>query len=109
MCQVPAFLDESALSGFEYHFAALLTRKSPSQGLRRAASLVGVQTAAATATLPSDGMSVAQLTRDDVAEQLPFLALEPLHLKLFDRGKIGRGRIDGDTGQRGIGREILQI
>src|SRR5260370_22469216 len=32
---------------------------------------------------------VAEFAADDVAEQLPFLALEPLHLKLLDRGEIG--------------------
>src|SRR6476646_1675412 len=33
---------------------------------------------------------VAEFAADDVAEQLPFLALEPHHLKLLDRGEVGR-------------------
>src|SRR5947208_9464648 len=33
---------------------------------------------------------VAEFPADDVAAQLPFLALEPHHLKLLDRREVGR-------------------
>src|SRR6266436_5482576 len=51
---------------------------------------------------------VAEFAADDVAEQLPFLALEPLHLKLLDRGEVGRRGVDRHAGQQGVGRKVLQ-
>src|SRR6476660_9774493 len=51
---------------------------------------------------------VAELAADDVTEQLPFLALEPLHLKLIDRGEVGRRGVDRDARQQGVGRKLLQ-
>src|SRR6476660_5794343 len=51
---------------------------------------------------------VAELAADDVAEQVPFLALEPHHLKLLDRGEVGRCGADRHAGQQGVGRKALQ-
>src|ERR1700687_1933085 len=50
----------------------------------------------------------ACLGADDVAEQIPFAALELHHLELFDRGEIGGRSIDLDAGDQGIRRKILQ-
>src|SRR4051812_13500315 len=52
--------------------------------------------------------SVAEFAADDVAEQFPFLALEPHHLKLLDRSVIGCAGIDLDSRQQGVGRKVLQ-
>src|ERR1700730_8382443 len=38
---------------------------------------------------PGSRALVAEFAADDIPEQVPFLALEPHHLKLFDRGKVG--------------------
>src|ERR1035441_6479079 len=53
--------------------------------------------------------SASDVGADDVAEQLPFLALELHQLKLAERGKIGRAGIDLDAGQQDLGPEILEI
>src|SRR6266403_3846912 len=52
--------------------------------------------------------SVAEFAADDVPEQFPFLALEPHHLKLLDRGEVGRRGADRHAGQQGVGRKLLQ-
>jgi hypothetical protein len=48
------------------------------------------------------------LGADDVAEQLPFAALEPHHLQLFDRRVVGRRGVDLDAGNQRIRRKIPQ-
>src|ERR1700719_1959154 len=53
--------------------------------------------------------SAADVAGDHVAEQLPPLALEPLQLKLVDRGEIGRRGVDRDAGQQHLGTKILQV
>src|ERR1700681_4005071 len=58
----------------------------------------------------SDGKASApDVSADDVAEQLPPLALEALQLQLADRGKIGRAGVDHHAGQKNFGAEILQV
>src|ERR1700688_1142650 len=42
--------------------------------------------------------SAADVTADDVAEQIPFLALEFLQLELGDRGEVSGAGIDLDAG-----------
>src|SRR3977135_1571329 len=57
----------------------------------------------------NDGEGLApDIAADDVAEQVPFLALELHQLKLADRGEIGRAGVDHDAGQQDFGTEILQ-
>src|SRR2546430_7222557 len=53
--------------------------------------------------------SAAHVAGDDVAEQFPPLALEPLQLQLADRGEVGRRGIDGDAGQQDFGAEVLEV
>src|ERR1019366_3977446 len=50
----------------------------------------------------------ADVAADDIAEQLPPLALEALQLKLADRGEDGRRGVDLDAGQQDFGAEILE-
>src|SRR3954447_25293555 len=50
---------------------------------------------------------VAKLPADDVAEQVPLLALEPHHLQLLDHGEVGRASVDLDSGQKGVWRKVL--
>src|ERR1700688_991682 len=64
-------------------FSRCPSRKNPPRRRRRGLSLVE-QGREPLRT------SMAEFAADDVAEQLPFLALEPLHLKLLDRGEVGR-------------------
>src|SRR5437016_3911542 len=81
-------------------FSRCPARKSPLRRGRRGPYLVehGWQ--------PLQGL-VAEFAANDVAEQLPFLALEPLHLKLLDRGEVGRRGVDRHAGQQGVGRKVL--
>src|ERR1700730_5241640 len=51
----------------------------------------------------------ADVAGDDVAEQLPLLALEPLQLKLADRGEISRAGVDHHARQQHFGAEILEV
>src|SRR4029077_16668725 len=51
---------------------------------------------------------VAQVAADDVAEQVPLVALEAHHLKLLDRVEVGGAGGDLDAGQQRVRREILQ-
>src|SRR5260221_2434145 len=48
------------------------------------------------------------LAADGLADQLPLLSLEPLHLQLGDRGKIGGRGVDLDARQQRIRRKVLQ-
>src|SRR5690242_5017959 len=48
------------------------------------------------------------VTADDVAEQFPFLALEPLHLQLADGREIGGAGVDLHARQQCVGHEVLQ-
>lgn len=49
---------------------------------------------------------VGDLTRDDLAEQIPLLAFEANHLRLLDRGKVGALGVDLDVRQEGVRREV---
>src|SRR5260370_7274940 len=53
-------------------------------------------------------VSAPDVAADDVAEQLPLLTLEPLQLKLADRGEIGWAGVDRNAGQQDFGAEILE-
>src|SRR5216683_3700638 len=53
--------------------------------------------------------SAADIGADDVAEQVPLLAVEFHQLKLADRREIIRAGIDLDAGQQDFGPEILQV
>jgi hypothetical protein len=52
----------------------------------------------ATASPLRSGKLVGEIVGDDLAEQLPLLALEAHHLQLLDRREIRCRRIDGDAG-----------
>src|SRR5271169_2800317 len=113
VCTFPGFLGRKLFVTRppKYHFTGFLTRKSPPRKLRRAASLVGfwkVITVPMRSVTPSKRTSIAELAADDVAEQLPFLALESHHLQLIDGSEIGRRGVDRDAGQQGVGRKTLQ-
>src|ERR1700744_2656605 len=51
---------------------------------------------------------IAQIAGDDLAEQVPLLALEAHHLELADRREVGRRGVDLDARQQRVGLEILQ-
>src|SRR5215472_13417824 len=50
--------------------------------------------------------SAADVAGNDVAEQLPLLALEPHQLKLADRSEIGGPGVDVDPGQQHLGTKV---
>src|ERR1700682_2702573 len=50
----------------------------------------------------------ANLTADDRSEQVPLLALETHHLKLFDRIEVGRAGVDLHARQQGVEVEVLE-
>src|SRR5262245_53231343 len=52
--------------------------------------------------------SVAQIARDDVAEQVPLLTLKSHHLQLLDWREVGRRSVDLDSRQQRVGHEILE-
>src|SRR4051794_4915350 len=64
------------------------------------------------------GMSRAMVSRpevltpdfaiDDGSKRIPLLALKLHHLKLLDGVEIRLVGVDLDTGQQGVGREVLQ-
>src|SRR6478736_8578120 len=97
------FFDWSAfpLSAALNTFSRCPSRKSPLRRGRRGAHLVEGKQQPLRALL-------AEFAADDIAEQLPFLALEPLHLKLLDRGEVGGAGVDLDAWQQGVGRKVLQ-
>src|SRR6266567_2214888 len=49
---------------------------------------------------PGQKRSAADVAADDVAEQLPGIALEPHELQLRKRGKVGGAGVDLDAGQQ---------
>src|ERR1700730_17335168 len=53
--------------------------------------------------------SAADIGADDLAEQVPLLAVEFHQLKLADRREIIRTGVDLDAGQQDFGPEILQV
>src|SRR5450631_1221571 len=52
-------------------------------------------------TFPDHAL-VGEFAADDVAEQIPLLALEAHHLKLLDRGEVGCCGVDLHARQQGV-------
>src|SRR6185503_6675670 len=59
-------------------------------------------------TIATSDLFRRHVAAQDVAERLPLLALEALHLQLADRGEVVRSGVDLDAGQQGVRREVLQ-
>src|SRR5271170_5816748 len=79
------------------------SRKSPCDKDAGAASLVVRRTG----TTPPQPLSAADVAVDDVAEQIPLLALELLQRKLGERCEVGGTGIDLDARQQAAEFEIL--